>query len=76
MSTKNLNGNDDYRELTACQRLLDHFENANKEMEETYRWASVTSANIEPAIIGLHLDNGIEALRERIAILEKRLYDL
>lgn len=39
MSTKNVNGNEDYRELTACQRLLDYYEEAYKQINEAHRWA-------------------------------------
>ena len=76
MSTKNVNGNEDYRELTACQRLLDYYEEAYKQISEAHRWAGVTAVDLEVGTIDIQLGNDIESLRERIAILEKRLYDL
>ena len=76
MSTKNVNGNEDYRELTACQRLLDYYEEAYKQISEAHRWAGVTAVDLEVGAIDIQLRNDIESLKERIAILEKRLYDL
>lgn len=76
MSTKNVNGNEDYRELTACQRLLDYYEEAYKQISEAHRWAAVTAADLSVGSIGVHLENDIESLKERIAILERRLYNL
>jgi hypothetical protein len=76
MSTKNVNGNEDYRELTACQRLLDYYEEAYKQISEAHRWASVTSADLAVGSVGIYLENDIESLKERIAILERRLYNL
>lgn len=77
MSTKNVNGNEDYRELTACQRLLDYYEEAYKQISEAHRWAGVADdVDLEVGTIDLLLGNDIELLKERIAILEKRLYDL
>lgn len=76
MSTKNVNGNEDYRELTACQRLLDYYEDAYKQISEAHRWAGVTDVDLEVGTIDSLLGNDIELLKERIAILEKRLYNL
>lgn len=76
MSTKNVNGNEDYRELTACQRLLDYYEEAYKQISEAHWWAGVISVDLEVGTIDFQLENDIELLRKRIAVLEKRLYNL
>ena len=38
--------------------------------------SAVTAADLSVGSIGVHLENDIESLKERIAILERRLYNL